>query len=139
MIKLEYRQLALGGCLLVLAGCSDSLPLAPTVGTITYKQQPVAEADVAFIPENGRPAYGRTDAQGRFELTTLAPADGAMLGAHIVTVTKSVQKGAASDSNPYVQYESLLPVRYSRPQESPLKAEVVAGEANDFSFALTDS
>lgn len=138
MIKSWYLRLALGGCLLALAGCSDSLPVAPTVGTITYKQQPVAEADVAFIPASGRPAYGRTDDQGRFQLTTLEPADGAMLGAHTVTVTKSVQKGSPSDTDPYVQYQSLLPERYSKPQESPLKADVVSGEANDFSFELTD-
>ena len=53
--------------LLLMVGCGPSRPrLYPVTGTVTYKDQPVAGAQVTFVSAEGRPAQGTTDAAGKF-------------------------------------------------------------------------
>lgn len=74
----------------LLSGCGDGRPTRiPVSGVMTLEDQPVAGASVMFSPvDGGRPAEGVTDDQGRFELKTFDPGDGAILGKHRVTVRK---------------------------------------------------
>ena len=119
-----------------VAGCGPSRPATTRVsGLVTFKGAPVAEADVNFIPADGRPASGRTDAEGRFSLSTFVPGDGVLPGEHVVTVSKQV----ASKSNPddiYQNYVDLLPPQYGSLQTSPLRATVEAGGSHDLTFDL---
>ena len=59
---------------LVIAGCSGGGPTTYKVsGTITFEGQPVADAQVGFVPDGGgevKPARGQTDASGRYTLRT---------------------------------------------------------------------
>jgi hypothetical protein len=84
---------ALAVCLL-LAGCSKS-NVVPVSGTLTYKGQPVTNAYVNFVPENGRPSMGETDQNGRFTLVYDPQTKGAQLGKHRVFVTHN----AAADAS----------------------------------------
>lgn len=120
--------------LLFAIGCSsgDQLAVAKTNGIVLYKSKPVADADVTFTPTGGagKPAYGRTNAEGVYELSTYGTKDGAIVGEHLVTVVKQVPKGGKVDpSNPYPEYESVLPAKYADPLKSPLKFEVTSGES----------
>jgi hypothetical protein len=74
--------LTLLACVL-LAGCSGS-NVVPVSGTVTYKGQPVPNAYVHFVPENGRPSMGETDANGKFTLTYDPENKGAERGKHRV-------------------------------------------------------
>lgn len=75
---------ALFGC----GGGSDAPPIAPVSGTLTVKGQPKADVNVKFFPDSGgRPASGRTDAEGKFVLTTLNTGDGAPVGTHKVSLS----------------------------------------------------
>jgi hypothetical protein len=146
------------------AGCTGSAAKPKTVkvtGKVTYKGAPVQSASVAFLGDGTiAPALGRTDAEGRFELTTSDPGDGAVPGVHKVTVSKvvstaktSAATGAASmeemakkaadrgnkvpsaeDSGP----TSLLPEKYSQASSSDLSFEVKAAGTNDFTIELKD-
>jgi hypothetical protein len=73
--------------LVALAGCSDT-NIVPVTGTLTYKGQPVPNAYVDFIPEDGRPSWGETDEQGRFKLNYDVKHDGAIVGKHKVSVRR---------------------------------------------------
>jgi hypothetical protein len=81
--------------LCALLGCSDSeIPVARVHGTITIDGKPLAGGRVMFAPQPGngninpgKPAYGRLDNQGRFELSTFGDGDGAVIGSHLVTIT----------------------------------------------------
>jgi hypothetical protein len=119
-----------------VAGCGPARPATTRVsGLVTFKGAPVAEADVNFIPADGRPASGRTDAEGRFSLSTFVPGDGVLPGEHVVTVSKQV----ASKSNPddiYQNYVDLLPPQYGSLRTSPLRATVEAGGSHDLTFDL---
>jgi len=118
------------------AGCGPDRPATARVtGTVTLEGQPVAEADVNFIPTEGRPASGRTDAEGRFSLSTFVPGDGVLPGEHVVTVSKQVAKDGDSD-DPYREFIDVLPPAYGSLQTSPLRATVEAGGSNDLTFDL---
>jgi hypothetical protein len=75
---------ALAACFL-LAGCGTS-GVVPVSGTLTYKGKPITNAIVHFVPENGRPSMGETDASGRFTLTYDPQTKGAQVGKHKVFV-----------------------------------------------------
>ena len=73
----------------LLAGCgSDGPELASVEGTVKLDGRPVADALIMFTPvAGGRPAGGRTDGEGRYELTYSRDAEGAMTGEHTVTIS----------------------------------------------------
>ena len=137
-------------------GCSSASgpPRPKTVkvtGTVTYKGLPVDGAIVSFLGDGTIPAaIGRTDAKGRFELTTVESGDGAVPGNHQVTVTKVVAKkaGAAKESmedaakrSPEAQDEaplSLIPERYAQASSTDIKLEVKPSGTNDFPIELKD-
>ena len=156
--------LCLGSSLLT-AGCSgggDGAERKPTVkvsGTIKMAGGPVADAVVTFSPQEGQPvAFGRTDSQGKYTLTTYEAGDGAVAGKYIVLVTKSSSGGAASGTGS-VSHEafvsgqasvtahaaagksggsaagSILPEKYSRTTTSDLTV-TVAPEQTTYDFEL---
>ena len=115
-------------------GCGSGSETIAVSGVVTHNSKPLADADVSFIPAQGRPAYGRSDSNGRFTLTTFNNNDGAVPGEHVVTISKSVEVKPATDTNPYAEYKSVVPGKYGRPQDSPLTATVGNGGEMDFSF-----
>ncbi len=118
-----------------LGGCGDGRPdRSPVSGTILFQGKPIEGAEIMFICKNGRPATGFTDSQGRFEMFTFEPGDGAILGEHAVAITKKVEIQTAP--GPYKPSRDLLPERYGHPEKSGLVANVKAGGDNDFTFDL---
>lgn len=145
-----YRRppalLAISALLLgmVSAGCGPGRPeTVPVEGIVTFNGKPVADAAVQFIPvDGGRPAQGATDSQGRFKLSTFEDGDGALPGAHSVTVQKVRVSGVVEGregldsgiAEPKIEY--LLPERYSQTSTSGLTVEVASG-APPVNLALT--
>lgn len=113
--------------LVLLLGCrhSDRPALAPVHGQVTLNGKPLADAVIIFTPQaGGRASRGVTDAEGRYELIYLRDMRGAILGAHVVSIT------TAQENQP----ETLLPPRYHAASE--LRAEVGPGSnAIDFPLA----
>ena len=131
----------------VAAGCwgSDRPRVVAVSGTVLLGGEPVEEAGVTFTPTGGRPATGRTDAQGRFSLTTFDPGDGAIVGQHVVTIVKAETVEVTFDSQAREPIETvkrppgkLVPQRYGDPRQSRLSATVTADGNNDFRFELTE-
>ena len=78
-------------CLALLSGCwgdaSDRPEVVPVRGKVLYENKPVAGARVVFLNDRApRAAAGETDEQGRYELTTFEPGDGAVPGEHSVLI-----------------------------------------------------
>lgn len=127
------------GLLLLLSGCSDGRPKRFAVtGEVTYRGQPVKDAQVMFMPKGGRPAFGMTDAEGRFTLTSFSVGDGSVCGEHAVCISKAVQDPNSDPKLPYARTIPVLPQRYQSYASSPLRADVTSGGPNDFRFDLTD-
>lgn len=142
--------------ILVAGGCSGDSRVAGVSGTVTLDGKPIGDAAVAFVPKDGgRPAFGITDADGNFELTTFASGDGALIGSHSVTVTPTDDEseapspdisGAEDDSLSSVAAEfkpkkrpkrSQIPDRYSNQDTSGLEFEVQPDKENLADFTLS--
>ena len=127
-----------------VVGCNDKPGTAPTLkvtGTVTYNGEPVEGASVAFIPENGRPASGTTDASGKFTLSTFESGDGAVLGKHTVAISESSEAPSAEGEEDYSlpdESAERFPAKYADPGTSGFTADVKEGEDLDFTFDMTD-
>ncbi|WP_020476042.1 hypothetical protein [Zavarzinella formosa] len=104
------RSLVLGGLLgilmIALTGCGDGKPtLYPVSGQINVKGKGAGFAHVVFHPDQvndkiPRP-YAKTDADGKFTLTTYTTGDGAPAGSYKVTVTwRPVPKSSTEADGP---------------------------------------
>ena len=120
-----------------LSGCggANERYLAPVSGTVRYRGQPLANANVAFVPDENeaRAASGITDSEGRYRLTTFEVNDGARIGSHRVTV-RAVEIAADAKENPRpinLPPPKIVDARgYNVASTSGLTAEVVAGKNN---------
>jgi hypothetical protein len=141
--------------LVVAVGCGYSGPrYVPVSGTVLLGGAPVAQGTVQFFPAGGgRPSSGQLGSDGRYELTTITPGDGALPGHYVVTVM------AMQSSDPRDQFRSIederayysqaggahrtqaggvtwiVPERYSQRGKSPLTAEV-ASDGGEIDFTI---
>ena len=121
--------------------------LAPVSGVVTYKGQAVEGATITFQPQTEKmpAAFGKTDAQGRFQLQTFESNDGAVPGEHGVTVVKVniiTPEGDGDEDEPDTitapPPERLIPEKYKMTGTSGLTASVSADQPNEFTFDLQD-
>ena len=101
----------------------------PASGVITYKGQPIVDAEVAFYPEDQsapdtvRPRAKTTEG-GKFEVWTYTHGDGIPAGNYKVTVVHnevSVSKGTI------VAKPNSLPAKYARVATTQLTVPITAG------------
>jgi hypothetical protein len=140
MIAMPLRKcgltVACGVSLLIgVTGCGNP-GMAKVSGTVTFRGTPVPDAVVQFLPTSKPGAGGRTDAEGRFSLTTLKPGDGAYVGQGRVTITPYVEWVGSDNPRPLSRPRPDIPERYRTPDKTPLTAEVVAGKKNVIDFKL---
>lgn len=136
----------------VLMGCGgggdpDRPATTPTTGVVTYNGDPVEGATVTFKPgAEGKAAFGKTDAEGKFSITTFEGGDGAIPGSYTIAVTKMevVESNAVSMDDPNYdptieepEPKSLLPTKYADAANSGLTA-TVGTEAGDVKLELVD-
>jgi hypothetical protein len=126
--------------LIVGCGKPGASPTSKVTGTVTYQGAPLANVNVNFTPDEGRPGTGTTDAQGRYTISTFAPNDGAVPGRHRVTITPGGDSSPMPESAEEAARDPVVPfpVKYARADQSDLTAQVEAGKANQFDFNLTD-
>jgi hypothetical protein len=155
LVKSSQRLIVLvASAVLVASGCSGSdLPeTVPVTGNVLYKGEPVANAQVGFVPKDQdsgvRPARGQTDDAGQFKLRTYFGPDhdvaGATPGEYVVTVEKRdvpadpAEMTKMFSKNPSMVPKNLLPGKYATAKSSSLSATVEKGGDNSFELELTD-
>lgn len=92
------RRAAAIGLALIAAGCNDGRPpLYPASGSVVFSNgAPVRNATIEFVPATPGPSpRALVDAEGRFELGTYEPRDGAPAGAYRVVVAQPQPPDAA--------------------------------------------
>jgi hypothetical protein len=156
LIDLALCWVGLAG-LVFLAGCGSGHPdTVPVSGTVTYQGNPVAGAQVTFMPQEGgaRAGIGTTDGQGKYELTTFEENDGALPGKHSVTISMPVEGGdpgtaedptaaygdmmsQAASGQPVGAPEGTIPGKYGAAKTSGLTAEVTPGDTKPIDFDLS--
>jgi len=171
MIRSFQHSLVLSGLFVLVGmniGChSDTIPVHPVTGTITYKGENIEGATIMFVPSNsnGYEATAITDANGMYSLTTpSARRGGAVVGSYNVFIEKTIVvdrtgKPIAPESTIYVPditkdpsayvpasaadnsrvpiTRSMLPAKYNNINQPLLTATVQRGK-NVFIFDLED-
>ena len=153
---------------LVFAGCKNpDARFVKVEGTIKYNGEAIEGADVTFVPvdSSGEAASGRTDANGKYTLTTAGAQKagaGAVPAEYTVLVSKNEttqitdpdelaeQRGditydqlqerltAKGGSTTQITHKALIPAKYSNPGMALLKATVTKGKTDPIDFELTD-
>ena len=150
--------LSLGGC-----GTGVNLKTVPAGGTLTMDGNPVEGAGVTFMSKEGnRVAEGKTDASGKFTLKTVVGKvllDGAVVGVHKVSVSKTENSGKGSEgvakvagendrdmvarmagqatNTSAVKLKYLIPQKYNSPEYSGLTATVAEGGSKDIKIEVS--
>ena len=81
---------------LLVAGCSKGPKLVPVKGKVLIDGEPLPNAMIQVCPADGKAAFGRSDADGNFELMSYKEGDGCVTGTHKVVVVAVEQKDATT-------------------------------------------
>lgn len=133
-----FESLTPGFALLLVfaVGCGQKGPdTAQVSGVVKLNGEPVEGAMVMFQPvAEGRSSRSLTDANGRYTLKYVGDQNGALIGEHVVTVTK-FRKRITDDNGQVVDpgVPELFPA--SANSETELKANVTKG-SNTFDFDI---
>ncbi|QDT63833.1 hypothetical protein V22_10580 [Calycomorphotria hydatis] len=139
MTRRLYAHFAISTAVLLLScivGCGrgDLPELTEVTGTITLDGNPVEEVDVMFSPvEEGRPSTSRTDADGHYRLYYSSDNAGAIIGNHMVSLSKIERRPANTDTPGEFIEDELIPPQYM--EDGSLTAKVQDG-GNVFNFEL---
>jgi hypothetical protein len=127
-----FSWLAAAGLMLLFAvtGCGKS-EMGRVSGRITKNGKPVAGVNVMFYTPNRPVARGKTDADGRYTLSTRRLNDGAYAGHQKVAIETSFNP----DGSPHPQAGAVAP-NIGDLATTPLDAEVKAGTSNTCDFDL---
>lgn len=134
-----------------LPACSQSdewsekrLKVYKAGGTVLLDGKPCADAVVTmFSDANAVSATGRTDADGKFKLTTYKDGDGAVEGSHKATVVKrefveeKTKYNSAKEPSVALIPKELLPKKYMTPATSGISCSVATSGTNDFKIEIT--
>lgn len=119
---------------LMALGCGQSPygDMAEVTGVVTLDGSPYPNAQVRFVPQEGRPSIGMTDASGKYELVYTSEARGAAPGEYSIDITTVYD--SSSDRDGGVAPPEVLPAKYNSKTE--LKETVEPGE-NEINFELS--
>ncbi|WDI41074.1 carboxypeptidase-like regulatory domain-containing protein [Bremerella sp. P1] len=107
------------------------MPVGKVTGVVTKGGQPLPDATVTFYPIGGRPSFGTTDADGRYELIFTESVDGAMVGTHKVNISYGGPQPPGEASR------NAKPKRVLPPQSVDWPDTIeVQSSANQFDFDL---
>jgi hypothetical protein len=117
------RLLAIGLIAVVsVTGCGGGGPeIVEIEGTVTRNGKPVPNLRIYFVPTDGRPSWGISDAAGRFVLDYDYDYDGAKVGTHKVWV-----QDAGGEVDPTLAMSGA-----PRPKRNPEMAEILAKYGQD--------
>lgn len=128
-----------------LSGCGR---LVTVEGQVLCDGKPLEEAGVVFIPQDfterragTRTAFGTTDADGKFRLTTV-DRQGVVPGKYKVTVSKKVpppdfKPPPAGKLAMMPTWVEVLPAHYTDPERTPFHVEIPKEGKNDVLIELT--
>jgi hypothetical protein len=111
----------------MVAGCGPKVALYPVSGTVEFRGELLNTGVVAFHHDDGVSPIAKGDIQsnGNFSLETFKPGDGAVAGTYAVTVTAMIPgHGIEGQDADYRPPKPLVPIKYMRLLETPLKATV---------------
>lgn len=115
-------------------GCSPSPEIVPVEGTVTVGGRPLEKIEVVFFAQGDTRApkiAGVTDESGRYRLVAPGGRDGTAVGQYKVCLydERAKVRSPKPKAAPVPREPSRIPESYSRPDRTPLQAEVRPGTA----------
>jgi DNA-binding NarL/FixJ family response regulator len=145
-LKIAGGVLLAGLALLIMLNLKREKVFVPVSGTLTVSGQPLRDVIVHFSREGGSHiASGKTDATGKYRLSTLRQGDGAEEGIHVVWVgvpykisdhiemtdpqytqkmIALLEKSQAEQESKTKDDDEVVPASYRDMKLSPLRAEI---------------
>lgn len=80
----DFWKITMVVVLCMSPACGPRSELVQVSGRVEVNGKPLGNAGISVVPDAGRPARARLDADGRFTLSTYAPDDGVVRGTHRV-------------------------------------------------------
>lgn len=121
---------SLSGC-----GSSDVPELASVRGTIQLEGKPLAAASVLFVPADGRPSNGVTNASGEYVMRYNADTEGVVPGKCRVVVSTATASMEDKDGETVLGKPETVPEEFNL--KTTLTFEVKAGTDNVANYFLT--
>jgi hypothetical protein len=128
----------------IAVGCGSSVEVAEVSGVVTMDGKPMDMIHVEFWSSNGPRSYGRTDAEGKFELMLYDESQrkGAVPGAHKVSVrdTWPTKDDYIGEGGEWVDMSdgkrSRIDTKYMDAIASPINLKVESGKKNLFEIKV---
>lgn len=126
----------------LVAACSRSpYTLADVSGRVTLDGEPLAGGVVSFQPRAagtaapGPGSTGRLDAEGRFRLTAIDGAPGAVVGTHLVRIYSRSPESAPKGDSDAPGSRERVPARYNYESSLSFTVEAAGTTAADFELS----
>jgi hypothetical protein len=121
--------------LVLVAGCGQGLPVVPASGVVMLDGAPLANVTVMTqpiatdSPNPGPGSFGRTDAEGRFDLELVKPeVRGAIIGEHRVMIMQVGEaKAAVAGKWPTSFSDGSLRIQVPKEGTKELRVELSRG------------
>lgn len=121
--------------LVLLPGCGQGLPVVPASGVVLLDGAPLANVTVMTqpvatdSPNPGPGSFGRTDAEGRFDLELVKPeVRGAIIGEHRVMIMQvGDSKPAGGDKWPGSFADGSMRIQIPKEGTKELRVELSRG------------
>jgi hypothetical protein len=126
--------------LATVTGCATPPPFFKVSGKAMYKGKPLTTGVVGFHHTDAKSPLvtGQVGEDGAFQLTTKNPGDGAAPGEYMVTVTSMLPgRGVEGMDKDYRPPQPLIPLKYMRLDETPLRATVEPRNDNVVNLTLS--
>ncbi len=122
--------------LVLMAGCSSQSSRPETFlisGVVTLNGEPLPDASIVFLPENGRSSAGRTSESGEYTLYYSEGVKGAVPGRHRVQISATEVVPGKLDSEGGEIRKEILPAEY---HSKTTLAYDVSSNRDDVNFDL---
>jgi hypothetical protein len=118
--------------MVAMVGCGQS-DLAPVIGKVIFKGDPIKKGYIVMEPSEGRSARGSIVDGNIVDIHTYKAGDGVRIGNHKVSIISFVREPVGMEVPP-----SVIPLRYRDPSASGLTAVIEPGKTNELLFELED-
>ena len=128
-------------CLLVLfavlvLGCGDSRGRVSVTGTVLFDGKLLESGSIRFGGDQGAAGVGQI-VNGSFSLNETGSQNGVLPGKYDVLIASWVEeRGSVRPDGSFSPGITRIPLLYLDPEKSGLKAEVIKGQANRFTFEV---
>lgn len=135
MMRIVCSAICLLGLALLL-GCDHSRGRVTVTGTVLFDGKPLESGSIRFGGDQGAAGVGQI-VNGSFSLNETGSQSGVLPGKYDVLIASWVEeRGSVRKDGSFSPGITRIPLIYLEPEKSGLKAEVVKGQANRFTFEV---